>query len=293
MKASMARVCIIIAMILFGTLPLFVRNINLPSAEIALYRAILAIVLIGPILLVSRAMVLFSKIRKSIPILLLSGVAMGFNWILLFEAYRYTTVSIATLAYYIAPLIVALLSPFLFREKPTAKQMVCFLFSTIGLVLVIGIAPNGIGSNHLFGNMYGLGAAVLYATVIILNKFIKDVDGLLRTFLQFVAAVIVLLPYVAITSGFSLGTLSSQGWISLLIVGILHSGIAYCLYFRSMKSLPGQETALLSYIDPVVAVLVSVLLLHEPLTILQAIGGILILGFTVLNELPTTRKRKS
>ena len=76
-----------------------------------------------------------------------------------------------------------------------------------------------------------------------------------------------------------------DGWICLLVVGLVHTGITYCLYFSSLKELPGQETAILSYIDPLVAVLVSVLLLHEPMTMPQLIGGALILGFTVWNEL--------
>ena len=275
-------------MFIFGTLAPFVRNINVSSGELALYRAVMAAVLVGGFLLITKQKLSLGNIKKELMLLLLSGAAMGVNWILLFEAYKYTTVSVATLSYYFAPVIVMLVCPLLFREKLTAKQIICFIMATLGLVLITGTA--GGGSRDLLGIAFGLGAAVFYATVMLLNKFIKGVAGLHRTFIQFLAAIIVLLPYVAFTGGFTLGGLNAVGWGALLIVGIVHTGITYCMYFSALKELPGQEVAILSYIDPLVAVLVS-LLLKETLTIAQIVGGILILGFTLLSELPIGKKK--
>ena len=157
--------------------------------------------------------------------------------------------------------------------------------STIGLALIIGITDLGRGGNDLIGIAFGLGAAVLYATVILLNKFIKGIAGIQRTFLQFLAAIAILTPYVLLTGGISLGSMSSIGWVCLLIVGLVHTGITYCLYFTALKDIPGQEAAILSYIDPLVAVVIGVLVLGEPLSWQQLIGGGLILGFTLWNEL--------
>ena len=209
---------------------------------------------------------------------------MGINWILLFEAYKYTTVSIATLSYYFAPVIVTVVCPILFKEKLTGKQIICFVMSTAGLVLITGIGDVG-GSSGFIGILFGLGAAVFYATVILLNKFIKNVEGIHRTFLQFLAAIIVLAPYVILSSGVTLGNLNSVGWVNLLIVGLIHTGVSYCLYFPSLKELPGQKAAILSYIDPLVAVLISVTILGETMNVWQVVGGILILSFTLWNEL--------
>jgi len=210
---------------------------------------------------------------------------MAFNWILLFEAYNYTTVSVATLSYYFAPVIVTLLCPVLFKEKMGVKQWVCFIMSTVGIVLITGIGSLDTGSNHFLGILCGLGAACLYATVILLNKFIRDVDGIHRTFLQFVSAVVVLCPYVLFTSGINLSGLDTKGIVLLLTVGLVHTGITYCMYFSSLKELTGQKAAILSYIDPLVAVLCSVLILHETMTVTQIIGGVLILGFALWNEI--------
>ena len=280
-----SRLMIAASMTIFGTIALFVRNISVTSAEIALYRAALATVLLGGFFLVTGSKIDLRAIRKELPLLLFSGMAMGINWILLFEAYRYTTVSVATLSYYFAPVIVTLVCPILFKEKMGAKQWICFVMSTVGIVLITGIGDLSGSNRHFTGILFGLGAAVLYATVVLLNKFIKGVSGAHRTFLQFAAALLTLLPYVLLTSGFTLGNLDASGWISLLVVGIVHSGIAYCLYFSALKDIPGQEAAILSYIDPLVAVAVSVFVLGEQLTALQLIGGILILGFTLYNEI--------
>jgi len=157
--------------------------------------------------------------------------------------------------------------------------------STLGIVLITGIGDLNAGSSHLKGIAFGLGAAAFYATVILLNKFIKGVAGIQRTFLQFLAAIAVLVPYVLCTGGVELSVLDGMGWICLLIVGLFHTGVTYCLYFSALKDLPGQEAAILSYIDPLVAVVLSVFLLGETMTVPQLIGGGLILGFTLWNEM--------
>lgn len=279
------RLMLITSMTIFGTLGLFVRNISVSSGELALYRAIMAALLVAVFLFITKQKISFSNIKKEIPLLLISGIAMGINWILLFESYKYTTVSLATLSYYFAPVIVTLICPILFKEKLTPKQLLCFFMSTLGLVLITGIGHVD-GKSDFIGILFGLGAAVFYASVIILNKFIKKVEGLHRTLFQFLAAIIVLIPYVLMTSGINLGTLNTIGWINLLIVGLIHTGVTYCMYFSSLKELPGQKAAILSYIDPLVAVLISVTVLGETMTLWQVIGGGLILGFTLWNELP-------
>ncbi len=282
-KLKSPRLMMIFSMVIFGTLGVFVRNIPVSSGELALYRAILAALLIAVYLGITKQKVLFANIKKEVPLLLASGVAMGVNWIFLFQAYKYTTVSLATLSYYFAPVIVTVACPFLFKEKLTGKQIICFLMSTAGLVMITGIGK--IGSNTDFiGILWGLGAAFFYAVVILLNKFIKGVEGIHRTFLQFLSAIVILIPYVAVTGGVTLGQLHTVGWINLLIVGLLHTGITYCLYFSALKELPGQKAAILSYIDPLVAVVISVTVLGESMTVWQAVGGLLILGFTLWNE---------
>ncbi len=285
------KLYMIISMTIFGTIGIFRRLLPIPSGELAFYRAALAIVLLIGYLLIKREKIEWGKIKKVLLPLVLSGVAMGFNWILLFEAYNWTSVSVATLSYYFAPILVTALSPIIFKEKMTLKNFVCFLGATAGVVMIILTGSVDLGLWGIFGILFGLGAAVLYATVILLNKAIKEVGGIQRTFLQFLSALFVLLPYVMLTTKFS-GEIKGYGIIALLIVGFVHTGVTYCLYFSSLKDLKGSTAAILSYIDPLVAVICSVTLLGEPLTIWQAFGGVLILGCTFLSEMNFTKRQR-
>ena len=278
-----ARFEIVFSMAAFGTIAVFVRNIGLPSGEVALYRAVIAALALFLWQLCTRQTVRWQDVKKELPLLFVSGAAMSVNWILLFEAYKYTTVAMATLSYYFAPVIVTVASTVLFREGLTAKQISCFVMSTLGLVMVIGVSGGG-GSHDLLGILLGLGAAVFYAAVVLINKGIRRVSGLNRTFMQFLAAILVMTPYISMTGGSHLAGLDMTGAVNLMVVGVFHTGIGYCMYFSSLRYLKGQEASILSYIDPVVAVILSVAVLHEPVSPLQAAGGFMILGFTVLNE---------
>ena len=275
---------ILTSMAIFGTVGIFVRYIPMASAGIAFCRGVLGCVFLLLLMALTGKTPNLQDMKRNGWILAISGAAIGINWILLFEAYKYTTVSNATLSYYFAPVLVTLACPVLFRETLTKKQLLCFFMSTLGIVLITGTGGTG-GSNHLLGILFGLGAAVLYATVILVNKFIKTVDGIHRTLLQFLAAIVVLVPYVLSTGGITLGRLHATGWGNLLIVGLVHTGITYCMYFSALKELPGQKAAILSYIDPLVAVIISVTVLGESMTIPQILGGCLILGLTLWNEI--------
>ncbi|MCK5661926.1 MAG: EamA family transporter [Thiotrichaceae bacterium] len=280
-----AKLKIIFSMTVFGTLALFVKNISLPPGEIALFRALIA----STAIIIYKALIAeklqFARIKKELPILFLSGTAMAFNWIFLFKAYNHTSISIATLSYYFAPVIVMIASPIFFKEKLSHKQVICFIMATIGLVMIIGVS----GINQYHGNFtgitFGLLAAAFYATVILLNKHIKSVTGIDRTLIQFFAAIIILLPYIYLTSGIHITSLDRWGLFNLLFLGTVHTGITYCLYFSSLKDLKGQEVAIFSYIDPLVAIIISVLIFNESMSLIQIIGGLMILGFTLFNEL--------
>ena len=276
-----AKLEIIGSMAAFGTIGAFVRHIPLPSGELALYRALIAAGAIFLWQLCTGQVVRIKDVKSELHLLILSGAAIGINWILFFEAYRYTTVAMATLSYYFAPVIVTVASPFLFKEKLTARQVFCFVMSTLGLVLGVS---RGEGSSGLIGILFGLGAAVFYASVVLFNKSIRHVSGINRTFFQFLAAILVLTPYVCLTGGSHLADMDAYGVVNLLVVGVFHTGVCYCMYFSSLRYLKGQEASILSYIDPLVAILVSVAFLHESITVFQAVGGGMILGFTVLNE---------
>lgn len=282
-----AKVNIIFSMAAFGTIAIFVKNIPLSTGEISLFRAVIGLIAIFIYQLFSGNRIILGEIKKDLPLLFVSGVAMGFQWVLLFQAYRYTTVSLATLSYYFAPVLLIVLSALFLKEKLTIKQIICFVMATLGLVMIIGTGGAETSGTNMIGILYGVGAAVLYAMVLFLNKLIKNVTGMDRTMIQFIAAVTVLTPYVITTTGIHILEIDTIGLMNLLILGAFHTGFIYCLFFSSIKDLKGQEAAILSYVDPLVSIVVSVVALRESISLLQIIGGAMILGFTLINELNT------
>ena len=278
-----ARIELVFCMVCFGTISLFVKGIALPATEIALYRAAIACGVLFVYMLFTGRLKGLRMRPGTFALLFFSGAAMGFNWLFLFTAYRYTTVALSTLAYYFSPTLVVLFSLILFREPLSLRQILCFLGSTAGLVLIVGLRGGG-GSDGT-GLLFGLLAALLYTVVVLCNKKAGEIDGVTRTWVQLAAAAAVLVPYVALTSGFHIASLDLTGWGNLLVIGVGFTGILYAMYFSAISVLPGQHTAVLSYLDPAVAVLVSVFVLREPITALQLLGGAMILAFAMLNEL--------
>ncbi|WP_096273447.1 DMT family transporter [Paucisalibacillus globulus] len=289
-----AKATFIVVMLIFGSLGLFVKNIDLSSSEIALFRgAIGSVFLIGASFFIKQKVNVKLISKRNMTLLILSGAAMGFNWIFLFEAYRYTTIPNATLSYYFAPIFVLVLAPFLLKEKWTTKKAISIVFAFIGLYLVI--KPGAVDLtdvyNHPVGIGYGLLAAGLYASVILINKFIRNLSDFETTIMQLSIATIVMFPYVILTQEMNYSGIDIQSIILIAIFGIVHTGIAYLLYFSSMKKLKGQTIAVLSYIDPISAVVFAALFLSENMTAVQMLGGALILGSTMLSEIAFKRRR--
>lgn len=283
-----AKAGLVGSLILFGTIGLFVRWIPLPSSVIAGVRGLVGMVFLLGVLAVKGQKISWQTIRKKFLILFLSGAAIGCNWVLLFEAYEYTTVATATLCYYMAPVFVILASPLVLKEKLTGRKLTCAVVALIGSVCISGVLQKDAGASltGYQGILLGLGAACLYATVMILNKKIQNISAYDRTVIQLGAAGLVMIPYVLMTKNMGAIQLEFGAMALLILVGIFHTGIAYALYFGAMEKLPAQTVAIFSYLDPVVAILLSAMILHEPMNLVTGIGAVLILGSAFVSELP-------
>ncbi|MCI6382461.1 MAG: DMT family transporter [Fusobacterium mortiferum] len=273
----------ITAMLIFGTIGLFVKNIELSSSEIALTRGFIGGVTLILATIFLKKKISFEAIKNNLYLLIFSGLAVGLNWIFLFQGYKYTSISNATLSYYFAPVFVTILAPFILKEKLTLSKFLCVLMALVGMFCIVGV--DGInGGSDLIGIAYGLLAAGFYASVILMNKFLKEIDSIEITVIQLISATITLLPYVLYVEGLGILSVPSVSIPYILILGIVHTGIAYLLYFSSLQGLKGQTIAVLSYIDPVFAIIISAVILKEQLGFLQIIGGVLILGSSFLSE---------
>ena len=288
---SSARLKLVLSMSIFGTIGIFRNYIDMPSSVIAMSRGLIGMLfLLLVIFTLKRSKLCIDAIKKNFGILFLSGVCIGINWILLFEAYRYTAVSTATLCYYMAPVFVIVLSPFIFKERFTLKKAICTFCAICGMFIISGIFGN-VSANPK-GILLGLGAAMLYASVVIMNKFVKDIRDEEKTLIQLGAAGISLIPYVVLTEDVFSISADATSFILLIIVGIVHTGVAYSLYFGSIDKIQIQTAAMFSYIDPVVALILSALLLKEEFTLVHLIGSILILGAAFISEIPSKKEVK-
>ncbi|MEE1014580.1 MAG: DMT family transporter [Lachnospiraceae bacterium] len=290
-KESSARMSLILAMIIFGTIGIFRKYIPLSSGIVAWVRGVLGVAFLLIFIKMKKINMDWNSIRAHLKILLISGGLIGMNWVLLFESYRYTSVAVATLCYYMAPIFVMTVSPFVLKEKMTVKKAVCVFVALLGMVFVSGVLDGGISDlSELKGILFGLGAAAFYATVIMMNQKLKKVPTYDKTIMQLGTAAVILIPYILLVEDLATVTLTPLIIIMLIIVGVVHTGIAYALYFGSMNELRAQTVALFGYIDPIVAIILSALFLKEPMTVYSAIGAVLVLGATMISELPEKRK---
>ena len=287
-----ASLKIVITMLIFGSIGLIRRNIPYSSALISFFRGAVAAL----ILFVLRLCGVFGRgstsgasgeaykheVRVNLLPLAISGAMIGINWILLFEAYRYTTIAVATISYYMAPVFTVIASVFILKEKLTARKAVCVIVAVIGMVFVSGVIETGISG--LKGVLLGMGAAILYSGDVIINKKVKGVAGIDRTIIQMGFAALAVLPYWLANEDFSTLTFSLQPMLLLMVTAVICTALTYSLYFSAIQKVPAQTAAILSYIDPVVAVLISALILHEGMSALTLTGIVLVIGAAMASE---------
>lgn len=303
-----ATIKVLISMLLWGSIGVFVKNISLDSVEIAFFRGIIGSIFLAVVLFIKnyRKNNPLSEVeeatkvnandkktdKKNTVLLMVSGMVIGLNWVFLFNSYKYITVANSTIIYYLAPVIVIFVSPIFLKEKLTLKKVVAVMCAMFGLFLILKTQSSSSANVNLTkGIINAFSAACLYASVIILNKFIKNVDDYKRTFVQLLMASIILLPLVIMRNQIEFD--SAKSIVFMIILGIAHTGIAYCLYFSAMKDLKAQSIAILGYIDPASSIFFSIFLLKEAFTIWQLIGGaIILIAAFVAEKAPKVKKVK-
>ena len=284
-EAGSAKLLMAAAMCIYGSIGLFRRAIPVSSASLAMCRGLIGVTVLLLYTRISGKASDRQAIRANRIKLLVSGALIGFNWILLFEAYNYTTVAVASLCYYMEPVLVILLSPLVLGERVSRAKLLCVAVTLAGMVLVSGITRTGFtGGREMIGVALGLGAAALYAVVVLLNKKLSPISPYDQTIWQLASAGIVLIPYLLLTGDQTLLTAAPTTLGLILLVGVVHTGIAYAMYFGSMQGLRAQTIALYSYIDPILAIFLSVLILREPLSFTEGIGAVLVIGAMLAGE---------
>ncbi|WP_090673693.1 DMT family transporter [Paenibacillus tianmuensis] len=285
------KVYFILSMVIFGAVGVFAKYIDLAASEIALFMSLIGSLFLFIICISTKRNISWQNVKKNAPVLLLSSVALGGNWIFLFQSYKETTIANAALSYYFAPVLVIVMSPIVLKEKLSLKKMICVGAALLGLLFIVQSGGNEGTGHHLLGIIYGLIAAAFYAILTLTNKFIRNMDGLESTLSQLLLSAVLLIPYVLMTEGFDLFRISGNSMILILILGVLHTGVGFYLFFSGMRGLEGQSIAVLSYIDPLASLVISALVIGEKMTLFQMLGAVLLLGSTFISE--AGRKKKS
>ena len=282
MNLAVERLKYVIAVVLYGTIGLFLRSVNVPSEIVAMCRGIIGSAFMLAVLKTRHQRLDRAAIRRNLNWLVIAGVSLGLNWIFLFSAYMQTTVAIASLCNYMAPMIVILIAPFVLRERLDRRKMPCVAAAVIGIVLVSGVWNGSVGS--VSGLVMGLAAAACFVIIVICNRKLRDIPSLDKSIVQLAISALTIFPYALVKNWGTEITVDTQSVLIILILGFVHTGIAYCLYFSGMGSLPVQTVAILGYLEPVVSVLCSAIFLHESLDAAGWIGAALIIGAAVVSE---------
>jgi drug/metabolite transporter (DMT)-like permease len=270
------------SMLMFGMNGIVASFILLSSYEIVFTRTLIGSLFLIAIFFLTRQKTHLFQNKRHLLCLALSGMAMGISWMFLYEAYQQIGVGIATLAYYCGPVFMMILSPALFHEKLTSAKLVGFFAVLLGMFCVNTQALNE--GKTAWGLFCGIMSAVTYALMVIFNKKAKSITGLENSMLQLLTAFLTVAVFVGIKQGLVIH-IPQGSWIPILVLGILNTGIGCYFYFSSIQDLPVQTVAICSYLEPLSAVIFSVLLLKESMSIIQVIGAVLILGGAAFGEL--------
>ncbi|MBT2606692.1 DMT family transporter [Bacillus sp. ISL-53] len=286
------KIQFILSMIIFGTMGLVVKYIDLSSSETALLSSSIGCLFLVFVFFIMKKSIQWKLVKVNASTLFLSAVALGGNWVFLYQSYDHTTLANATLGYYFAPVFVMVLSPFVLKELLPIKKIVCIGVAILGMLLIIGNGISASGKDDLLGILFGLVAAAFYAALMLLNKFIQNMGMLEITIIQLGTTALLLFPYVLFTEGFGILGVSRSSIPFIILLGVVNTGIGFWLFFSGMLKLKGQSIAMLSYVDPFVAILISAVILQEKMTIIQIIGGTLLLGSTFISEINSMNFRK-
>lgn len=285
MEKRKATVSFVSSLCIYGTIGWALAYINLPSEIVVLFRGLLGSLFILAVLFLTKRRFDWKSVRENLKWLVLGGISLGLNWVLLFAAYRVTTVAVASLCNYMAPVIVILVAPFILKEKRSLKKAVCALVAIIGMFMVSGVFEGGAEGVTLEGILLGLGAAVFAAIMVMSNKKLGSVPTFERSIMQLALSTLAALPFVVVNN---IGVELSPDALSIglvLLLGIVHTGVAYCLYFGGLSGISAQTAAVLGYVEPAVSVLVSTLILLEPLSIVGWLGAAVIIGAAATSEI--------
>ena len=294
-----SKIIAALVILTFGTIGIVTHFIPLSSAVIVFYRAFFGAILVYLYMLIKGQKVNIKSIKDNLPVLILTGFYMGLNWVFSFKSYKIASVSVATVCYNTMPIFVVMISPLMFEDKLTRKGMFCIFLAAIGILFVSNVLNAKVSSEQLLGVVYGLLAAIFYALVVLYNKKLKHITTNDKILFQFIFSAIIMFIYVMLIekSSFVFGNGVSFndkriGLLMLILLVVVHTAVCYISYFEAILYIKPETIAILTYLDPMCAIVLSFFILGERMTFLQVIGAALILVSTLINEFGFVNRKK-
>ncbi len=277
----------ILSMLIFGFNGILVTYIPWHSYEIVLSRTVIGSLSMLLILAFQRKKLVFFKNKKSLKMLILSGILIGLNWLFLYEAFKQLGVGLAQILSSSGPAVAMILSPLIFNEKLKKHKIIAFIIVVLGMFL---ISSNDLSGGLSFGLLCGILACLAYAGFLICNRLATSIEGPERTMWQLFIASIVVLIFIIYKGNGIPNDLSLKTVIAVLILGIVNTGLAMNLMFSSLPKLSLQTVGIYTYLEPMSALVFSFLILGEKMTILEIVGVFMILGGTIFSEMYSLKK---
>ncbi len=271
-----------LSLLLFGSNGIVAAAVDAEAVAIVFWRTLLGSLLLAGIFVAKRQCVTVHHRPKDAAFLLLSGASTGMSWVFLYEAYRLAGVGVSTVIYYIGPVAVMALSPMLFKERLTAGKVCCLGIVLVGAILLnsasgeAGVDPAGLAC--------AFASAACHAVMVIFNKLASRTQGLENPMLQLAISFATVAVYL-LFAGKGLPAFPVRTAMPLVVLGLVNTGLGCYLYFSSLGGLRAQSIVVLGYLEPLSAVVLALLLLGEPMSLVQAAGCAMIIGGALLAEL--------
>jgi DME family drug/metabolite transporter len=280
---------IVLSALLWGTVGVAVKAIYGLADTNPLSIGFLRLAISVPALFLAGWLVLGGRMfrvvrRRDLAIMLLLGVMVALYQVCYFGAIAQVGVAIAVLVTLCtAPVLVALLSLWLFREKLTSNLMLALACALLGTVLLVSVQPNtaGVQSNTAIGVLLALGSAFGYAVITLCSRLLAGRYHPLQSLtIGFGTGAIILLPF-ALLSGFVI-SYPVVGWLLLLYLGLIPTVLAYVLFLSGLRYTTATAASITTLLEPMTSTLLAGLFFKEQLGLFGLLGGILLLGSIVL-----------
>ena len=281
---------VILAILIWGSVSIFVRLADQPAPVIVLVRVMTAFLALMLYLRLRGQGIHLGNHRR---LAVLSGIALCLTWLFFFKAVQTTTIGNAALTYFLSPVFAILWAYFLLDERLERRSLLALGVSGGGIGLILSGYELSLASADFVGILYCLAAALCYSLAVVMAKKLSAIDPVQLAAAQMAVAALIFLPVVAADPLHHPFTAVSS--LAMLFMGLIHSALALVLYYGGLRQVKVQHASILAYMEPVSAPFYAFLIFHEVPSLLTLAGGCLIFVaglLTVRSGRPATESRQ-